>query len=203
LHFIRSIFHLFYTHLAFLYDPALKLALRGRWIEWQLSLKQHFRGERKILEIGCGTGGLLAELQKYNLKIIGIDQSHQMVRIALRKVKDIGSPLFLVVAQAQALPFKNDSFDTILSMFPSEYIRCRKTWREIRRLLAPEGIFVCPIWVKMRPGTLHSIVQKMVYGTNDPEFESLLELAASEGLNARIEKIADREGNVMSVFLSS
>jgi len=202
LHFVRSIFHLFYTHLASLYEPVLKLALRGRWIHWQLSLKEYLPDKRRILEIGCGTGSLLAELGKCDLKIMGIDQSHKMIRIAARNIKDIQKPLALIVAQAQALPFKNGSLDTILSMFPSEYIRCRKTWREIKRLLAPEGIFVCLIWVKMRPGTLHSVVQRIIYGTNHAELESLLHLAARESLNARIEKMADREGNVMFVLLS-
>lgn len=125
-----------------------------------------------------------------------------MIRVAKKKIRNTRGLSPIAVAQAQALPFKNDSFDTVISIFPSAYIQYRGIWREAKRVLTTDGTFVCLIWLKMEPGTLRAIVQRIIYGTNDPEFQSLIHLAGIEGFGTRIEKIPDREGNVMFVLLS-
>lgn len=48
----------------------------------------------------------------------------------------------LARALAQALPFRNETFETIIATFPAEYITDPRTLSEVRRCLSDGGRFV-------------------------------------------------------------
>ena len=74
-----------------------------------LNEKYNKECELKILDAGCGTGGLMKSIEDRGI-VIGLDLSKDALMFARRKMR---SPL--VRANVQILPFKNDSFDFVLS----------------------------------------------------------------------------------------
>jgi SAM-dependent methyltransferase len=98
-----------------------------------------------VLEIGCGFGGLLAELSETGLSAVGIDIDDARVGYASAKGFDAR------VADAQKLPFSTGSFDTVISAAVLEHIpNIRAALREAHRVLTPDGAFVArwgPGWL--------------------------------------------------------
>ncbi len=87
----------------------------GRWRGLAKKLVQHYRlrsGDR-VLDIGCGKGYLLYEFTQIvpGLQIAGLDISRYAIRHARKEVKP-----FLKYGTAACLPYKNGSFDLIVSI---------------------------------------------------------------------------------------
>jgi SAM-dependent methyltransferase len=89
-------------------------------------------GARRVLELGCGTGRLLARI--HAPVRIGVDISPAMLARARQR------GLAVVAADAEALPFADQSFDAILAprgLF--RYLDYERAFRECARVLAPGG----------------------------------------------------------------
>lgn len=90
------------------------------------------RDARRVLELGCGTGRLLAQVDAPVR--IGLDLSPDMLRRARQR------GLAVVLADAHALPFADGSFDAVLAgkgMF--RYLDYERAFAECARVLAPGG----------------------------------------------------------------
>lgn len=123
-----------YDRLAWAYDAVSWLVSLGHWAEWRRQALDHIRG-RRVLELGFGTGDLLLEMAGRGLEVVGVDSSAAMHRIAARKLRRRGRSVPRVQAAAQAMPFRDGSFDTVVTTFPAEYVADPATWREVARLL--------------------------------------------------------------------
>ncbi len=64
---------------------------------------------RNILEVGCGTGHWLSELDSYDITIIGVDSEIGM----LKEAQKISNNINLICGDANLLPFSNKKFDMI------------------------------------------------------------------------------------------
>src|SRR5205814_2747267 len=82
------------------------------------------------------------DLARADFEAWGVDFSPQMLRQAARKARRRGFPLRACRARAQALPFPNACFDSVVSTFPSEYIIHPDTLNEIARVTRPGGKLV-------------------------------------------------------------
>lgn len=87
----------------------------------------------KILDLGCGTGNLSAQLLKYiPVDTIGIDKSLHMLEIASKKSLNV----LCGDADHTILPFKDDSFDLVIGAFVIHHIKNRMALiRECFRIL--------------------------------------------------------------------
>jgi ubiquinone/menaquinone biosynthesis C-methylase UbiE len=139
--FMRFFFHHFYHALAWTYDFVAAVVSIGRWKDWGRAALPHLRGKR-VLEIGFGPGHLLVEMNRSGFQTAGLDESPQMIRQAKRNLSWNNLPVALSRGYAQFLPFASDSFDSVVSTFPSEYIADPRTLAEVRRVLKEEGRFV-------------------------------------------------------------
>ena len=102
----------------------------ARWRRW---LVTGVRG--RVLDLGCGTGRNLPLLPPGTVAV-GLDPSWPSLRRARRRVS--GVPL--VVGSAEALPFRDGSFDTVLSgLVFCSVPDAPRGLREARRVLAPGG----------------------------------------------------------------
>jgi ubiquinone/menaquinone biosynthesis C-methylase UbiE len=72
-----------------------------------------------ILDIGCGTGEQSLFLAKRGYQVIGVDISREMLLRASESAKEgkLKDNLSLVLASAEALPFRDKSFEGLISIF--------------------------------------------------------------------------------------
>jgi ubiquinone/menaquinone biosynthesis C-methylase UbiE len=144
---LRFFFHLLYHQLAWTYDLVAATVSLGRWKSWVLSVLPWLDG--RVLEIGYGPGHLQMALNERGLASFGLDESRQMALQALRRLGRNGFNANLVRALARQIPFPENSFETVVATFPSEYIFDAETLAQIRRVLVPGGrLVVVPVaWI--------------------------------------------------------
>jgi ubiquinone/menaquinone biosynthesis C-methylase UbiE len=139
--FWRLAFSALYYPLAPLYDRISAFFFLGQWAKWQASVIPRIQGKR-VLEVGCGTGSLLTLLLRRGYKAVGVDASPAMLKQAHRKLVKAGLDGRILRARAQNLPFPDESFETVVCTFPSEYILQPESLQEIARVLYPGGRLV-------------------------------------------------------------
>ena len=139
-----------YYPLAPIYDFICQRAFLGQWSRWQRAALPRIQGKR-VLEIGCGTGTLLNAMLTRGFKAYGMDASGPMLRQAQAKLAAKGWHSRLVQARVTNLPFPDESFETVVSIFPSSYIRQVAALKEINRVLYPGGRLVIIDAAELRP----------------------------------------------------
>ena len=108
-----------------------------------LALLFHFvnGSEKKVMDLGCGTGVVLHDLAAEKASPVGVD----MNRLALGMSRSRGE-FDLVQADGTALPFEANSFDAAIGLDVFEHIKDDvQAFRECARVLKPGGILVLSV----------------------------------------------------------
>jgi ubiquinone/menaquinone biosynthesis C-methylase UbiE len=134
---LRPVFYLLYHQFAWTYDGVAALVSAGHWNDWVRTALPRLSG--RVLEIGYGPGHLQLAMHAAGLRPIGLDESRQMARQARRRLLRSGLRPDLTRGLAQALPFREAAFDSVVATFPAEY---PAALGEIARVLAPGGEMV-------------------------------------------------------------
>jgi len=121
----------------------------------------------KVLDVSCGTGGLLRELQrrvsdgKKGYALYGADISSGMLAAARRK---LGKSVHLQKADVHRLLFKDNQFDYVISTEAfHHYANQKKALAEMKRVAKKQGnVFIVDINFFLRP--LHWLFQKLEPG---------------------------------------
>ena len=139
---LRIVFHLLYHPFAWTYDLVSATVSLGRWQDWVRTVVPFVEGMR-VLELGHGPGHLQRILLSRGLLAFGLDESRQMGLLARRRLSKSGYTQFgLSRGLAQSLPFPAETFDSVISTFPSNYIFDSSTLLEVRRTLRSGGRFI-------------------------------------------------------------
>ncbi len=97
----------------------------------------------RILEVGCGTGGLLVAAARSGRAVVGIDIASRWLVVARRRLADHGLSVPLFVAEAERLPWPDASFDAVVADSVLEHLDdTSAALREWRRVLRPGGRLV-------------------------------------------------------------
>ncbi len=120
----------------------------------------------KVLDVACGTGRYTRELLDHGYKVGGIDISDEMIEHA-RKVSE-GDPnlLFLMVGDAEKLPFDDNEFDgvTCIRLYQRVPLTNRlEMLREVKRVSKNWAILFFAMsnpWLKVR----QKIRRKLIRG---------------------------------------
>ncbi len=91
----------------------------------------------EILDVGCGTGVLTGELERYG-RASGIDFSYKAVEYCKeRGLKNV------VQGVGEKLPYNDNQFDVVLVLDVLEHIEDdKKAIKELHRVLKPDGILI-------------------------------------------------------------
>lgn len=132
------------------YDSKWSISFDERCINYAVDRFRHVAGEdgwpyEQALELGCGTGFFLL-----NLKLGGVvdnghvtDLSPGMVEVALRNAAELDMELEGRVADAESIPYDDDSFDLVVGHAVLHHIPdVEQSMREVLRVLKPGGRFV-------------------------------------------------------------
>ena len=97
------------------------------------------KSDKKILEVGCGAGGVVNETKKRGCRVIGTDISNIAVEYGRKKFPGIE----LKVGLAEKLEFMDSSFDLVLSFDVLEHLaEVDKHLEEVRRVLVDGGYYL-------------------------------------------------------------
>lgn len=89
---------------------------------------------RDVLEVGCGTGLILKEIEPFARSAVGIDISRGMLEKAARR------GLTVLEGSATDLPFADESFDAVFSFKVLAHVQAiEQAMREVHRVLRPGG----------------------------------------------------------------
>ncbi|MBU9710922.1 class I SAM-dependent methyltransferase [Evansella tamaricis] len=103
-------------------------------------IPEHLEGW-KVLDAGCAAGWYSEKLTERGAQVSGIDLSPKMIEAAKKRFNVKGT--FLCHDIRQALPFKDDEFDFILSSLTLHYIKdWEPTFREFHRVLKSGGFIL-------------------------------------------------------------
>jgi len=120
--------------------------VRGREISHELAAAAGLQPGMRILDAGCGLGGACRMLaHEYDCEVTGIDITADYIRTAqqLSALTGLQHSTRFVQGSVLALPFGNNSFDTVFTQHVQMNIADKKTfYSEIHRVLITGGRFV-------------------------------------------------------------
>lgn len=111
----------------------------------------------KVLDIASGTGDLAIEFAKRAGagNVTATDINHEMLRIGEKRLREAGFPSAVVEADAESLPFENNSFDVVTVSFGIRNMTHKsRALAEMHRVLRPGGKLLvlefsrCSDWLK-------------------------------------------------------
>jgi ubiquinone/menaquinone biosynthesis C-methylase UbiE len=126
------------------YDPVVKL-LGGDAVRRVLVEQAELQPGHRVLEIGCGTGSLLMQIDREQpaVELTGLDPDPKALERAKAKADAASAHVRLDRGFSDALPYPDASFDRVFSCFMFHHLdgadAKRRTLREVRRVLEPGG----------------------------------------------------------------
>jgi ubiquinone/menaquinone biosynthesis C-methylase UbiE len=122
------------------------------------AVEGHLPRGAKILDVGCGPGGMAAKLIELGYEVWGVDIAENMIRHAQERC---GAERFRV-GDIEQIPFPDNTFDGVVCLGVIEYLDAdASALGEIERVLKPDGTAVittpsatCPLYRMDRIGVV-------------------------------------------------
>jgi ubiquinone/menaquinone biosynthesis C-methylase UbiE len=130
------------------YDKGARLYMlpEYKYFVWKI-LRRGIKNGR-VLDIGTGSGRLAIELARAagtNFEITGLDVSENMLKKAAENVRQegIGEKINLVTGNADNMPFRDESFDLVISYASlHHWFRPALVFKEARRVVKQGGAVI-------------------------------------------------------------
>lgn len=112
---------------------------------------KHYSGKvKRILDLGCGTGGHALILAKRGYEIVGVDRSSEMLAIAQKRVSDAKLPVKLIKGDIINIELV-EKFDAVIAMFAVMSYQTSNgalsgACKSAKEHLVPGGIFLFDCW---------------------------------------------------------
>ncbi len=114
-------------------------------------VSEEVRDAGRVLDVGAGTGMLTEKLHSLfpGALVCGCDIADRMLAAAREKSRLRGSRCFFAAADAEALPYREGSFDLVVSSFTYQWLSgFSLAASEAGRVLRPGGWFVFSVFGK-------------------------------------------------------
>ena len=144
------------------YDEVLECATLmqdRRWKSWVIE-NLGLGSDTTVLDVGCGTC-VLEEMMRGDGQMVGVDLTDGMVRVGQRK--QLPMVTSLLRSDGERLPFRESSFDAVVSCYVVKYCSPDLLGSEMARVLKPGGRLVVYDFVRPR-GRLWPLNALYVYG---------------------------------------
>ncbi|QTQ16500.1 class I SAM-dependent methyltransferase [Treponema parvum] len=147
--------------------------------EWLID-RADIRADTEILEVACNAGRTMIRLSKrFNCSVTGVDIDKAVLAKAAENIKKNGlqNKLSAVYGDAQALPFKDGSFDLIINEAMLTMLSDKnkdKALKEYFRILRPGGML---------------LTQDVVFTVKDPSQQKDLRSGLSKAINVSVEPL--------------
>lgn len=133
-------------------------------------------GSRDILEVAAGTGvvtrAMAARLPR-QARIVATDLNQPMLDYAATRQSG-DERITWQQANAEALPFEDGRFDAVVCQFGAMFFPDKpKAYREARRVLKPDGLFLFNMWDRIEDNEFAQVVTEAVgqlFPTDPPLF---------------------------------
>jgi SAM-dependent methyltransferase len=192
---LHRAFELLYGPLVFLHEPAGACLFGPSWHGRRIAVADRLHGrEGPLLDLGCGSGRLLAAVDTRTQQAVGVDVSVPMLKSAVRRGGVV------VQASAAVLPFGNAEFGAVVCSYPGNWIREPDVWSEIGRVVQPGGTVTILFGGTVTRGRLsrvRSTLIRILYGRMENGSVSIgFPLGTVANLNGSLVSREDRWGTV-------
>ena len=142
-------------------DEGLKTRLREIWMAGDYDrFSRYLEGSAKdfyarlspipgsrLLDVACGSGQLALMAAKDGLEVTGIDIANNLVERARTRAREAKVHARFEEADAEALPFQDESFDVVVSLIGAMFApRPHLVARELLRVCRPGGTLAMANW---------------------------------------------------------
>jgi len=140
----------------------LKAAHRGTWATGDYpSIAEHIENVppthllaavgispgQRVLDVATGSGNVALRAAAAGADVTGLDLVPELLEVAARRAADAGVEIELVEGDAEDLPFVDESFDRVLSVFGVQFApRHRRTAEELARVCGRPGTIGLVNW---------------------------------------------------------
>ena len=101
----------------------------------------------EVLDVACGTGNATIPAARTGATVTGLDLTPELLEGGRAAAADAGVEIDWVEGDAEALPFDDDSFDAVISVFGAMFAPDqRRAASEIARVLRPGGRMAVNSW---------------------------------------------------------
>lgn len=136
-----------YTSFASVYDTFMDNIPYEEWCSYLISLlKEHGVNDGLVLDMGCGTGSLTELLARAGYDMIGIDNSGDMLQIAMEKRMDSGQDILYLLQDMREFELYG-TVGAVVSIcdsmnYLSGYEDLVTVLRLVNNYLDPGGVFI-------------------------------------------------------------
>lgn len=208
--------------------------------DWELSVERRIDEEREIqpklkrlenllggfnnkrvLDVGCGTGGFILAISKFVNSANGVDPDQKAITICRLKKRALKAEnVDFKVGKAERLPFENDYFDIVYCYTVLEHVDdVGKSIKEMVRVVKPGGViyieapnyFSCfeghykVFWLPMFPKKIASLYLKL-RGRNPAFLKTVNYLTTSKvikhlsTLPVKVELLANKDKRTQGIL---
>jgi SAM-dependent methyltransferase len=99
---------------------------------------------KTVLDVACGSGNATIPAAKAGAEVTGLDLTPELLEAAESRAAEAGVEITWVEGDAEALPFADGSFDSVISVFGCMFAPDhRRTAEELARVLGSGRLAVC------------------------------------------------------------
>ena len=127
-----------------LFNDLITFGLHRYWKKF-LVKKIKVKKINNCLDLCCGTGDISIEIYRQNpkCKVIGLDFSQEMLKLAKSKI-DVTSSIDFLIGDAMQIPFSDSNFEAVTIGYGLRNVsNIKNCLREVFRVLKTDGVFVC------------------------------------------------------------
>lgn len=148
-----------------------------------------YRG-RRVLEVGCGAGVDLVRFAKGGAEVTGVDLAPSAIELARANFAQQGLTADLRVANSEALPFDDNTFDLVFAHGVVQYTADPgRLVEECRRVLKPGGTAIFQVYNRI--SWLNALSKLMKVGLEHEDAPVLRKFSIGElrALVARFDRV--------------